>query len=141
MRCKPSLTPHPYINQPTNQRTQGSLRALAIAIGVATGVAGVGFGQAYQLDTIALQALAGIGFLGGYFAAMTVLAALDAAWAAVVLQGIVAPEALKTSHPKVAATLSGVWAKEGVKMGPQVRRVKWPKEGKKEAGAKDVEAP
>lgn len=94
---------------------------------------GVGYGQAYQLETTALQALAGVGFLGGFFAAMTVLAALDAAAAAVVLQGVVAPAALRAAHPKAAATLEGVWAKEGFKVGSQVKRTKGAKQ--------DVEAP
>lgn len=115
-----------------------------MAIGLATGVAGVGFGQAQQLDTVALQALAGIGFLGGFFMGMTVLSVLDAAWAAVVLEGVLAPEALKASHPKMAKALGGVWTKEGLKVGSQVRRVQWPEGNNKggyKGGNKDVEAP
>lgn len=60
---------------------------------------------------------------------MTVLAALDAAWAAVVVKGVTDPEALKASHPKEAEKLKGVWQREGLRLGRQ---------GPK--GGRDVEA-
>lgn len=102
---------------------------------MAAGVAGVGFGEAHILDTTALHALAGIGFLGGYFAALTVLSALDAASAAVVVSGVVGSEGLKAGRPREHEALKAVWAKEGLRLGSQVRRAQWP-QGK----GKDVEA-
>lgn len=122
-----------------NQQRQGSLRALALATAVATGVAAVGFGEAHTLDVTALHALAGIGFLGGFFAALTILSALDAAVAAVVVQGVVAPEGIKGNHPKEAKALEGVWAKEGLRLGPQERKTHRLEGGKKNKGG-DVEA-
>lgn len=127
--------PHTHPTPKTQNTHQGSLRALALATGVATGVAGVGFGSAYLLDHMALHALAGLGFLGGYFTALTVLSALDAAAAAVVVQGVLAPAALKAGRGREAEALKGVWAKEGLKLGSQARKAKWP-EGK----GGDVEA-